>query len=72
MSKKNNNRRSVPEHVEKTGQERFFSKDQKRRKILCMPEDVKEVTIGGGKSRDPELDPPVDHSGPWPDRLIAV
>jgi len=26
-------------------------KDQKRRKILCTPEDVKKVTIGGGKSR---------------------
>ncbi|HSO08669.1 MAG TPA: hypothetical protein VLR45_01650 [Desulfoprunum sp.] len=47
-------------------------KDQKRRKILCMPEDVKEVTIGGGKSRDPERDPPVDHSGPGLDSLIAV
>ena len=37
-----------------------------------MPEDVKEVTIGGGKSRDPERDPPVDHSGPELHRLIAV
>ena len=37
-----------------------------------MPEDVKEVTIDGGKSRDPERDPPVDHSGPEPYRLIAV
>jgi hypothetical protein len=50
MSKKNNNRKSAPEHVEKTGQERFFSKDQKRRKILCMPEDVKQVTRRAGKS----------------------
>jgi len=38
--------------VEKAGQERFFSKDQKRRKILCLPEDVKQVTSRTGKSHN--------------------
>jgi len=63
---------AAPIAAETIGIGAIVLKDQKRRKILCMPEDVKEVTIGGGKSRDPELDPPVDHSGPWLDRLIAV
>jgi hypothetical protein len=49
---KNNNRRSGPALVEKAGQERFFSKDQKRRKILCLPEDVKQVTSRTGKSHN--------------------
>jgi hypothetical protein len=42
---------SAPLSAGRIGGRAIILKDQKRRKILCMPEDVKEVTIGGGKSR---------------------